>query len=513
MSIRFRMSTAAGALLAATVMGAAGMAAAQVQSGAADAVVVAPGPDDAANTDNGVRAAPSGQVSEASLPGSPQTASGRPAAVADPGAQASLEPTRLRVGLAVGAPDPAPPQAQAADPAPAPPADEQPVVFQGRSAQLTALDTLPAAFPAVAEPEDADPAAVDGAPVQDSAPVQAIASDEPGPEEARAYGLVQRDPAPAPAAAEIADASTIERVRADEAPAPPSMQQHVSFPRRSVEAAAAFDGYMQSAAALGVELRGGQDVAAALKTAAAYEPKQLEEGMIAYGAIAALQNARFVYAVMDAGADDRSRRAMIEAILQDPHAASRLPGAEEAAAGAAAAILRAARPVILEGKALKQASYDVQHQSWSTAKAMDGAGRLSQAKAQSALHFSARDGDMARVLTRITALKDDDYARGSAHGEAASRSVALAALAILDGGRTQEDGGLDRLLSEYSTTECLKMAKLNLFQCLSVAGPEYEDVYCLGKHAVLDTGQCIAAAADPAETMQFSALTEPRRSR
>ena len=60
MTIRFRMSTAAGALLAATVMGAAGMAAAQAQSAPADAVVIAPGPDEAANTDNGVRAAPSG---------------------------------------------------------------------------------------------------------------------------------------------------------------------------------------------------------------------------------------------------------------------------------------------------------------------------------------------------------------------------------------------------------------------------------------------------------------------
>ena len=499
MTIRFRMSTAAGALLAATVMGAAGMAAAQAQSAPADAVVIAPGPDEAANTDNGVRAAPSGQVNETPLPGSPQT---------PPGVRAAAEPTRLTIALAEAPTVPTPPQAQAADPAPAPAAEDRPVVFQGRSAQLTALDALPISFPNVAEPQESDI-------VADGAPVEELASDEPGPEEARAYGLVRRDPAPAPAAAltEVADAGDVQRVRADQAPAPQSMQQHVSFPRRSVEAAAAFDGYMQSAAALGVELKGGEDVAAALKTAAAYEPKQLEEGMIAYGAIAALQNARFVYAVMDAGADDRSRRAMVDAILQDPRTVSRLPGAEEAAAGAAAAILRAARPVIAEGKALKQASYDVQHQSWSTAKAMDGAGRLSRAKAQSATHFSAREGDMARVLTRITALKDEDYARGSAHGEAASRSVALAALAILDGGRAQEDGGLDKLLSEYSTTECLKMAKLNLFQCLSVAGPEYEDVYCLGKHAVLDTGQCIAAAADPGETMQFSALAEPRRSR
>ena len=51
------------------------------------------------------------------------------------------------------------------------------------------------------------------------------------------------------------------------------------------------------------------------------------------------------------------------------------------------------------------------------------------------------------------------------------------------------------------------MAKLNLFQCLSVAGPEYEDVFCLGQHAVLDTGQCVAGAAGPSPSLQLSALT------
>jgi hypothetical protein len=55
------------------------------------------------------------------------------------------------------------------------------------------------------------------------------------------------------------------------------------------------------------------------------------------------------------------------------------------------------------------------------------------------------------------------------------------------------------------------MAKLNLFQCLSVAGPEYEDVFCLGQHAVLDTGQCVAGAAGSAEAVLLAQA--PRMSR
>jgi hypothetical protein len=39
------------------------------------------------------------------------------------------------------------------------------------------------------------------------------------------------------------------------------------------------------------------------------------------------------------------------------------------------------------------------------------------------------------------------------------------------------------------------MAKLNLYQCLASAGPQYEDIYCLGQHAMIDPGQCVADAA------------------
>jgi hypothetical protein len=39
------------------------------------------------------------------------------------------------------------------------------------------------------------------------------------------------------------------------------------------------------------------------------------------------------------------------------------------------------------------------------------------------------------------------------------------------------------------------MAKLNLYQCMAVAGPQYEDIYCLGQHGMSDTGQCVGTAA------------------
>jgi hypothetical protein len=34
-----------------------------------------------------------------------------------------------------------------------------------------------------------------------------------------------------------------------------------------------------------------------------------------------------------------------------------------------------------------------------------------------------------------------------------------------------------------------------LNQCMAVASPQYETVYCLGVHAIADTGRCVVAAA------------------
>ena len=313
-----------------------------------------------------------------------------------------------------------------------------------------------------------------------------------------------REPAPAPALA----ATMVSRPVEDA-----GMRQHIAFPRRSAEAASAFERYARAAGGLDARLQGSSSVADALRTGASYDGGQLEEGMIAYGAIAALQDSRFVYAVMDVAQDRDARQRLIEALLADPTLASRLPGAEEAAAMADAAILGQARPLVAAGRALKQAAYDLQHQPWSLEPAADPQGRLFRAKAVSAERRSARDQDITDLLTRIAGAAGAERALQdqSSLTPVSTRSLALAALSILDGTEGENEDRLDAVTGERASAQCLKMAKLNLFQCLSVAGPEYEDVYCLGQHAVLDTGQCVVSAAAPLSPLLEAAL--PRQSR
>ena len=56
----------------------------------------------------------------------------------------------------------------------------------------------------------------------------------------------------------------------------------------------------------------------------------------------------------------------------------------------------------------------------------------------------------------------------------------------------------------------MKMAKLNLYQCLAVAGPHYEDVFCLGQHALIDTAQCVNDAAGGAAVPTAAPAPTPR---
>ena len=71
----------------------------------------------------------------------------------------------------------------------------------------------------------------------------------------------------------------------------------------------------------------------------------------------------------------------------------------------------------------------------------------------------------------------------------------LAAIAAL--GEASDDM-YDRLAAlagdDRGAEPCLKEAKLNLYQCLAVAKPHYEDVYCMGQHAMSDPAACLVTA-------------------
>jgi len=75
------------------------------------------------------------------------------------------------------------------------------------------------------------------------------------------------------------------------------------------------------------------------------------------------------------------------------------------------------------------------------------------------------------------------------------RGLALAAAAMLGQADEAHADRLAPLMNVTADADCLRRAKMDLHQCLAAAGPEYEDVFCAGEHALAQTGQCIAKAA------------------
>jgi hypothetical protein len=209
--------------------------------------------------------------------------------------------------------------------------------------------------------------------------------------------------------------------------------------------------------------------------------------MIAYAALAALQEPRFVAALQA----EPDRAELARRLAADPQAALRLPGGEAAASRASGALISQGEALRDQGQRVRRAAYSVQHQAWSKRQVANPAGRLARVKALSAEPFHAEGEASARIYA---AMAQGAHRSGPA-GPAVTRAVAVAALNVLG-----QAGEGHALMSEPRTASCLRLAKLNLYQCLAAAGPQYEDIFCLGQHAMTDPGQCVVDATRPART-------------
>jgi hypothetical protein len=262
--------------------------------------------------------------------------------------------------------------------------------------------------------------------------------------------------------------------------------------------AGAFEGFMRHARGIDAGFSGPAEVAQALQTGAAYEPRNLEAGVIAYAAMAALQEPRFVAAVKA----DRSRGDLARRLAANPQAALGLPAAEAAASRASGALYAQGDALAGEGKKVKQAAYSVQRQAWSKANVPDPAGRLSRVKRISAAGYQPARDDPARLQTSLS----EAARRGGQPSPLVARGIAVAALSVLG-----EDGKARGLMTDPRAGMCLRLAKLNLYQCLASAGPHYEDIFCLGQHAMIEPGQCVVDATKPLPTRVASTKTSYKR--
>ncbi|HEY8572126.1 hypothetical protein [Phenylobacterium sp.] len=252
--------------------------------------------------------------------------------------------------------------------------------------------------------------------------------------------------------------------------------------RQLAAQASAFESFMRKARAIDAGFSSPTQVQSALAAGASHDPKQLEAGMVAYAAMAALQEPKFAAAAR-AGGPDLARR-----IAVNPEAVFALPGSTAAAARASGALYAQGTGLAGEGRKVKQAAYSVQKQAWSKARVPNAPGRLANVKRISAAGYQPGRHDTAALFHALA----ESGRRPGAVSPVVARGVALAALSA----QGQQSRG-KALMSDARTSSCVRIAKLNLYQCLSAAGPHYEDIYCLGQHAMIEPAQCVTEAAAP----------------
>lgn len=283
------------------------------------------------------------------------------------------------------------------------------------------------------------------------------------------------------------------------APPPPPPPPLSIYPR-VVEQAAAFEAYMNRAAGITPSFTDGPSVARSLTIGAAYEPRALATGVVAYGAVAALQDPVFVEGVRAYLRSPAQRAEIAAKIVADPAYITGFPGAAGAAGRVAEALDREGRRVRVAGEGVKQSAYSIQRLAWSKATIPDREARLANVKALGSALPPADSPTVERLRGLAmgqTPASSTPASLQPPYTPAVVRSLAIAALSAMGYGDDPAFAqSFDTLLVEPTGGNCLNLSKLMVNQCLAVAKPWYEDVFCLGQHVLIDTGQCVVQAGN-----------------
>jgi hypothetical protein len=287
-------------------------------------------------------------------------------------------------------------------------------------------------------------------------------------------------------------------VEAPPPPPPPPPARPVGLPDRMIADAAAFEGFMLREGATSPGFTSAETVADALRTGAAYEPRVFIRGAVAYAAIAALADSGFVASLRDAGNSPENRRAMVDDIASNAIYVFQFKDSDVAAGLAREALGSTVLRLQQTGRLIRQAAYDVQHQAWSRTMVVDPPGRLAAVEAESANGIAPAADQMPllqRAATGVQALPLTASPLAPPYGPLIARALQIAAIAALGEATDDQYDRLSSLETDLETELCLERAKRDLFQCLAVSKPNYEDIFCMGRHEMLQPAGCVAAGA------------------
>lgn len=268
------------------------------------------------------------------------------------------------------------------------------------------------------------------------------------------------------------------------------------------------------------------DIDKALNNLGGQNADQLSKGWIAYSALIASQNPEYRAAVRDIESF-YGRNVLLTGLGNDPAYARSLNGGNSAVSASLSATKADARRLASAAAQVKEQAYSLQAAGWAKAKignssakasrlqSAQTSGRPANASILSTLSSSNINSALARagqsgapslwdnVTSAASAVRIPAAVR-SGFGSTgrikrgkepvANQIATLAAYRIL-GAQAASSGQINTAMSQFETSSCLKMAQLNLQQCVAATHQQYEVPFCIGEHALADVGKCIGEVA------------------
>ena len=295
-------------------------------------------------------------------------------------------------------------------------------------------------------------------------------------------------------------------------------------------ALAAYAGYQSDITELrSARISTAAELEAVLDRASRHNRETLTRGWIAYGAYIAMQSPAYADGVRDA-ARRFGRDEVIRAIAYDPNYARTLRGNGDATRLALNSASADGARIVAVADRYQEMAYRLQRLGWANAVAPQQAARVQRVRrlgapgstvASAPASWSPRlaiaplsvqptadptafggrrfwdavsgSGD---VIQAASAPVTYQWRLDAPRGEAVGRMLSIAALQSL-GGTRENASAVSQLMLDPRSRDCLEMAQLQLYQCMSAARFRYENAFCLGQHALRDVGTCISTVARP----------------
>lgn len=330
--------------------------------------------------------------------------------------------------------------------------------------------------------------------------------------------------------AAVALLSAASAQEAEPAPAPAAAAATTADMRAAVNAYAAYQNDVSDLRAS--TIASDADLEGALDRVARHNRDALTRGWVAYGGYTAAQSPTFVQGVRDA-AQYYGRDAVVWALTADPAYARTLRGGNEVTRMLLSSATADSARIISVADRYREMAYELQRQRWANGVAQRQADRVQRIRSlgapgaevtplpaeysprldvtvlslspasDAAVYGGRRFWDSVRggeQVLEVSSTPANQWRVNATRGMALDRMAALGAIQALDVPETQQASAISQLMNDQRSRDCLEMAQLQLYQCMSAARFRYENAFCLGQHGLRDIGMCIGNVAQPDTT-------------